>query len=174
MASLFHHSPYKYEPGDIVRLIGRRDRVLGRGVDDLHRIREERFEEIRAQEFPHAVSRLDCNWVYEHLAPALKGMRDGNPDPTANLYTVELVDVKSRCHRGALDILNTDWALAFTRGAKARDELIRTYWRGDGVGPGGTELLVDGELKVVALLQASRPIPEVDVEKLFHLETEEH
>lgn len=173
MPPLFHHSQCTYEPGDVIHRTGRRDRILELPLDSRIRIREMRFEEVRSREFPEAVSRLDCNWVYEELAPARRGMRDGNLDRWPSLYEVRLVDDGVRCHRGALDILNTEWTLAFGDQG-ARDELIRTYWRGLGVGSGGLELLIDGDLEVVALLMPSQTLPEVDVEVLFPAETEDN
>ena len=108
------------EPGAVVRPgnWGRIVRLIGKSHPEW--LRETLLEQVRAAEFPHLPSRLECAFVIDDFGEAQYYV--SSKGPLSVLYEVSLVDPKDPTHVA-------DW-----KGTGPYDntlEWTRRYWRGD-------------------------------------------
>ena len=124
------------------------DAIIG-GVEqnviiDQKVIRELIFERVRKNEFPKALSRLNCIFVCKTLDGA-KIFKSESRRKWDLIYEVELTDVNSRK-------LETDWSWIdsiINKTTHEVEEVARNYWRGEICDPRKRELLWDCGVRIL-------------------------
>jgi hypothetical protein len=113
--------------------------------------RELFWESVRLAEFPDRPSRQRCLWV----CPSLENARDWLSRLECKNYQILKVSVNGRLHTAnELLLLGDSEPLEITR-AKARE-----YWQGLQVEGGSEEILFEGRMKVLEILETKSAIAE--------------
>ena len=140
----YHRTQPLYEPGDRI-LPGMWGRlVLGTGPAHSSFYREMVWEMVRCAVAPDAHSRLPAAFVFEEFDTA-QAFRSDRPE---YVYVVRF-DAALRTHRADMSLIDVA-----TRHRSVADveAIVRRYWAGEIIDPKQVEVLVDGELEVVARL----------------------
>lgn len=149
-----HHSYAFMEPGEIVRA-GNWGRVV-RGYGGQHNIffRETLWEFVREREFANLPSRLESAYFYKEEATARRGMLEGDPNRSPNLYEVQVLDASAPTHRADLHLWERAWWDVHSPSEAV--DVARAYWNCDA--PSGRfEWLTLSDLQVVKVVERSRP-----------------
>lgn len=110
-------------------------------------IRETIVEMVRLEEYPNYPSRLSCLYATKNLEQALKWVDLFN---SYNRHVLQLVALRvdGKSFEGDASLLPKEDGAPFAR----KIEQARAYWQGN-VGNGLPEMLVDGKIEVVEILE---------------------
>ncbi|WP_313207302.1 DUF2441 domain-containing protein [Stenotrophomonas sp.] len=148
MARFFHCAPVSLDVGSVI-LPGDWGRVLrGYCPDSINGLlyRETVLEHVRHQEFQDLPSRLDCVFLLESERDLMSYMQAYAR--TSIGYEVEVDVVGKVVHRGS-------WSITLgphDRAMEATARLAHSYWRGEGIIAGQTEVLVHAPITVARRL----------------------
>ena len=113
-------------------------------------IRETIVEMVRLQEFPQYPSRLSCLYTTKNYEDVLK-WKDLFESYNRKILQIVKLRVNGNCFEGDGNLLPKDDGAPFAQ----KIQQARTYWQGNvnnGLN-GLSELLVDGEIKVVEVIK---------------------